>query len=332
MRKSALSMLLALVMFWASLSQVHYANAAEESDYSYTIDGDGATITDFPRGAVVDIIIPDTLGGVPVTAIGDTAFYIIDLTSVVFPDSLKSIGNDAFGFNFLTSIDIPDGVTSIGERAFKDNLLTSVDIPDSVTSVGQEVFSNNLITRVNIPDSLTSISDFAFRGNQLTSVVIPDGVTSIGGYAFRYNLLTSVTLLNESTVIDNLAFNNNQTIAADLKIFGSARSAVQNYARSKGYTFVDGTVLFAAMDAAKQLLSDHMPGTNEGQVPALIHDGLKDALADARLFVDGITGTTVSTDLEPPAALLNAAIDVFTDAIIPPPADAAALEAAIALA
>jgi hypothetical protein len=327
MRKSALCLLLALVTFCSSLSHTQYAYADEEGDYTYTIVDNRATITDFPRGAGVDITIPNTLGGVPVTAIGETAFYITDLTSVVFPNSLTSIGDGAFGYNFLTSLDIPYGVTSIGARAFQNNKLTTLVIPDSVTSMGQEVFKDNLLTSVDISDNLTSISDFAFRGNQLTSVVIPESVASIGGYSFRYNNLSSVTVLSESTVIDPISFNNNQATPANLKMFGYAGSIVQTYARSKGFTFVDGTSLFGAMRTAKQLLKNHLPGTDIGQVPANQHADLSGALDSARQFVDAITNATAASDLNNAASNLKAAIQSFNDAIVS--ADATALEASL---
>ncbi|OMF21093.1 hypothetical protein BK133_28885 [Paenibacillus sp. FSL H8-0548] len=328
MKKSAFFPLLALVICWTSLSQVPYAYALKEGNYTYTTDGQHATITDFPRGAAVDIIIPNKLGGLPVTAIGETAFYITDITSVVFPNSLTSIGNDAFGYNFLTSVDFPENLTSIGERAFQKNMLTTLVLPDSVTSLGQEVFKDNLLTSVNLSNNLTMISDFAFRNNLLTSVVIPDSVTSIGGYAFRYNNLSSVSLLSRSTVIDPLAFNNNQAIPADLKIFGFSGSVVQSFALSKGFTFVDSTALFDAMTTSKQLLKNHLPGTDIGQVSSEYYHDLMDALDNAELFVDLITFATTVSDLNGAAADLNAMIQAFSNEIVT--ADVTALEARIA--
>ena len=48
------------------------ANA--ENDFEYTVTGDEATITGY-TGSAKDVVIPSELGGKPVTAIADKAFY-----------------------------------------------------------------------------------------------------------------------------------------------------------------------------------------------------------------------------------------------------------------
>ena len=68
----------------------------------------------------VDIVIPSTYNGLPVTSIDDSAFlYCESLTSVVIPNSVKNIGARAFyNCSGLTSVEIPNSVTSIGVEAF----------------------------------------------------------------------------------------------------------------------------------------------------------------------------------------------------------------------
>ena len=174
--------------------------ADSEGDYTYTVSGGVATITDY-TGAGGAITIPSTLGGHPVVAIGDYAFSsCTSLTSVTIPSSVTSIGNYTFAdCTSLTSITIPSSVTSIGGSAFYYCIsLTSVTIPDSVTSIGDSAFSHcTSLTSVTIPDSVTSIGNSAFAScTSLTSVTIGSGVTSIGNNAFSVcTSLTSIAFL-----------------------------------------------------------------------------------------------------------------------------------------
>jgi hypothetical protein len=178
---------------------------------TYSTANNQVTITDYTgTGGVV--IIPASIGGAPVTAIGENAFLdSSSLTSVTIPASVTSIGLGAFsGCSGLTSVLIPAGVTSIGNLAFSGcSGLTSVLIPAGVTSIGNLAFSGcSGLTSVTIPDNLTSIGNNAFANcSGLTSVTIPDNVTSIGANAFAScSGLTSVTIPDNVTSIGANAF------------------------------------------------------------------------------------------------------------------------------
>ena len=150
--------------------------------------------------------IPSTIGGVPVTSIGNYAFYDNQLTSITIPSRVTSIGDGALSSNQLTSLTIPSSVMSIGDGALSSNQLTSLTIPNSVTSIGNSAFRNNQLTSLTIPSGVTSIGYGAFSYNQLTGLTIPSSVTSIGSSAFSSNQLTSVTIPASVTSIANDAF------------------------------------------------------------------------------------------------------------------------------
>lgn len=111
----------------------------------------------------------------PVSIIGDFAFEVRGLTSVVIQNSVISIGTNAFAANQLTSVNIPNSVTTLESGAFRGNPMTSVIIPNSVTTIGPVAFYINNLTTVTIPSSVISIGSNAFGLNNLLDTVLFEG-------------------------------------------------------------------------------------------------------------------------------------------------------------
>src|SRR2546428_201581 len=62
--------------------------AVVQAQFSYTVTNQMVTITGYTRTTDV-VAIPSTINGLPVTSIGDNAFYEFQgLTSVTIPDSV----------------------------------------------------------------------------------------------------------------------------------------------------------------------------------------------------------------------------------------------------
>ncbi|MDE5754564.1 MAG: leucine-rich repeat protein [Oscillospiraceae bacterium] len=178
----------------------------------YEVYEDHVEITDCNVSAEGEIIIPDTILGLPVTSIKRYAFSgCSSVTSIIIPNSITNIGDHAFNrCSSLTSITIPDSVTSIQSSAFKScAALESIIIPENVTSVGSEAFWGcSSLKSIIIPNSVTSIGFNAFSDcYALESITIPDSVTSIAPWTFYdCDSLTSVTIPNSVTSIGNTAF------------------------------------------------------------------------------------------------------------------------------
>ena len=175
--------------YGATFSSVPVRVADAPEVFTYTTDADNnVTVTGCVDTCPADLVFPDTLGGNPVTAIGDFSFYLRQLTSVTIPASVTSIGFYAFYMNLLTSVTLPSSLTSIAPNAFYDNKLTSVTIPSSVSSIDSGAFGLNQLTSVTIPSSVTSIGYAAFIDNLLTSVTFQGDAPHDPGSVFEGNV------------------------------------------------------------------------------------------------------------------------------------------------
>src|SRR5262249_36739359 len=109
---------------------------AATAQFIYAINNGTITILGYsgPGGAV---IIPDTIQGVPVTTIGNQAFYNkASVTSVTIPNGVTTLEYAAFdACTGMTNVTIPATLTSIGDAAFAFCYsLATVTIPGSVTN------------------------------------------------------------------------------------------------------------------------------------------------------------------------------------------------------
>jgi hypothetical protein len=190
-----------------------------QAQYNYTTTNGTVTVTRY-TGSGGAVTIPSTINGLPVTSIGDTAFYrCTGLTSVWIPISVTSIPYAMFAYcSSLAGVTIPPSVASIGDYAFLAcTSLADVAIPASVMSIGNEAFEYCTgLTSIVMPSSLTTIGYATFyRCSSLTSVAIPASLNSIGSGSFGgCTSLTAITVdaFNPSYVsVDGVMFDISQT-------------------------------------------------------------------------------------------------------------------------
>ena len=185
---------------------------AEICDMYYASDGEAHYRSAIDSGHAGALVIPDTLGGKPVTRIGNYAFaFCRKITSVTIPATVTSIGEGAFQLcEVLTDATLPAGVTSIEARAFEScSKLTTAAIPPTVTSIGTMAFYEcDALTSVTIPGGVKLIGHSAFKDcDSLASVTIMDGVETIGRSAFRdCGSLKSITIPASVKTIEESAF------------------------------------------------------------------------------------------------------------------------------
>ena len=180
----------------------------------------------------VDIVIPDSINGTAVTAIGDSAFLgskseyanvkvrHIDLSNAAHLIDIKKWAFYAFGSMYTEmepcTLTFPQTLVTIGNNAFsgQKTLTGSLDIPDSVTLIDDSAFMGcgfNGTLKLPSNPQFTEIKQQIFKDCSFTgTLTIPEAVTVIssnGNYAFSGNQFTEVILNNNITKIGGSAFN-----------------------------------------------------------------------------------------------------------------------------
>lgn len=99
-----------------------YAQWAQQNDaaeFTFTTANGAATITGW-QGSSTRLIIPDTLGGVPVVEIAESAFANAPCTEVILPDTLRRVQPGAFTGCAVVSLTLFDNLQQISDYAFVD--------------------------------------------------------------------------------------------------------------------------------------------------------------------------------------------------------------------
>lgn len=141
----------------------------KNSQFEYLKTGDEVTLTKWLSESET-VVIPETVDGVAIVKIADSAF--------------ENNGN-------IKSVSMSSIVT-IGSRAFANcTSLEKVNFGDVITSIGDNAFANDVkILRITLPESLESISTTAFSG--ANSDIIADVVRDSYAYTFVNSKATAM--------------------------------------------------------------------------------------------------------------------------------------------
>lgn len=208
-------------------SSIHcgYDNLCLDGIYIYEVKNNKATIVNCDIVVSGNVVIPSSIGGYPVEAIGRDSFEgLDDVTGITIPEGVETIENNAFyACRGLSNIIIPSSVTSICEDSFKYcislNNFSVDELNKSYSSIDGSLFNKEktvLITYAagktdysyTVPEGVKAIGNYAFVGcNSIENVIIPDDVQSIGDYAFNYcEGLESIKIGNGVKSIGEYAF------------------------------------------------------------------------------------------------------------------------------
>lgn len=152
------------------------AKAAPESDFEFKLSKDGTCIQiKNYKGNAKNLVIPETIQGVPVEVIGGFSGNK-KIKSVVIPSSVKVIKEYAFiGCESLEKVTLPEELFFIAKYAFKDcKSLEMVTLPEKLFVIEEDAFRNTGLTSVTLPKGLEYL-DIAFKEcNNLAEINIPD--------------------------------------------------------------------------------------------------------------------------------------------------------------
>jgi len=215
-----------------------------QGPFSYTVTDGAVTLVKY-TGSGGDLIIPDKLNELPVTAIGPGAFTgCTKLTGLTIPATVTSIAKEAFsGCTSLVSVNFKGNAPGGGADASVfsgDDQANVYYLPGTTgwaaTFGGRSAFlqvqdyncmiENGVITiakytgpggNVIIPDKIngmpvTTIGTWSFQNGGLTNVTIPGSVTSIGLCAFEGCGLTNVTISASVTSMGENPFGANSDL------------------------------------------------------------------------------------------------------------------------
>ena len=179
----------------------------EDFEYEENEDG-GITITKY-LGEDAEVSVPRTVGGKPVTKIGEGAFDLnMNLHSVKLPDTVTVIGEEAFNMSSLADILLPEGLTEIGPRAFFEcRRLTGVSLPDSLLKIGTSAFQYcESVKEITIPSSIREWGSGTFACSGIEAITFEKGVECIGPSAFAATQIRRAYLPGSLKTVPTLAF------------------------------------------------------------------------------------------------------------------------------
>ena len=210
-------------------------------DYELSEDGTYYIVTGLGSCDDSFLVIPKEYKGLPVCAVGDTAFRKTGITHVILPETVTQIaydafencsklafneyggayylgseGNDHFALISLTDeaekdFNIHNDTKIVADSAFWGANIETITIPKRVTHIGNAAFySCGSLASIKFSSGLSYVSSEAFMNcKSLTKITVPEGVTTIEDSTFEACAsLFSVTLPQTIEYIGEYAFSN----------------------------------------------------------------------------------------------------------------------------
>ena len=205
-----LGFMLMTISSWAWDIEVDYPPVYIDGCYYYFTD-DGAWLSygahrgypEEPEFWIIDtecysgnVIVPESVNGVPVVGIKNQTFVGCSLTSLQLPNTIKKIGNDAFYNCTCPEVRIPGSVETIGSDVFSACNFNKLVFEYGTTSLKftGRLFNNSSVSELYIDRDYVKDSYVRFNPASLKKVTIGDNMTELSNSMFEYNqTLESIT-------------------------------------------------------------------------------------------------------------------------------------------
>ena len=189
-------------------------------DWIFYEENGTITITGY-KGRDTEVVVPNFIGGVPVTKIaGNNRVTESGYTDIILGSGGrlwdKSIctgvlGDKQYAYHAnetITKVTISEGITSIEGGTFCNSIaLETVILPDTLEKIGERAFSACAsLNNIKWSNSLREIGFLCFDGcKSLEKVILPNSLTNIGYGAFQSTDLSEIYIPKNVAIIGRLA-------------------------------------------------------------------------------------------------------------------------------
>lgn len=268
---------------------------------------DHAILVGFAGSPFADVVVADTVEGLPVTEIVDMAFYYnTDIKSIDFGANVTKIGYNAFCYaTNLETVASFANITDIAYGAFETTSLKGdISFSPCLETISGAAFSGTELTSVTFADTGNPyIGDGSFRNiHTLTSVHIGSGCTSFYEDFLYDDGLETITVGAGNTVysaVENVLFDDVNKVVRSI----AANRSQTSFTLPSGYKFKTYCALGNQTLETLTLneTADSIPDYSFHQCPNLknINFGSYDGLIikDAFFNCEGLTKVTIPSNV-----------------------------------
>ena len=204
----------------------------EEGGFCYALwKGEAILLSVKTEGTVV---VPDTLGGAPVTYVGPFCF---SGQAVTLPDTVKSIGSYAFGDvgGLGTLTRLPNKLERLSNQALLGCVVQDATLPKGLKRMDEGAFTGVKADTLTVPGSCTHLGSYVFYMGNVKEMILEDGVEYLGEGVFSQCAMTTLTVPGTVTHCKGML--------SDRKVivYGDAGSAADTFCGENGIVFIDRT-------------------------------------------------------------------------------------------